>query len=212
MTEQEMREDLKKNGIIDNPFDVILTESLAIANEALFAGRRMKEKNVKEMVSDSMEIMNDLMERINKEYEKLKKLSGESVLFCRDMASYHDEELFNELNHNLCKAEKELHTLRMSGNPNRNDEYEKVRLGEESEEYQRLVFLRELADSSDEFKNATENYLMSFMDIIELPKEDIMKDWEDIDDVEEYEYRLGVIQKYGLTIMDIEYMISWKFN
>ena len=84
-----------------------------------------------------------------------------------------------------------------------NDEFEKIRLGEDSPEYQRLLELRKIyEENKDEFKKDPYLYRRVFYNI-NNPDSVNYDETEDIKKCEEF------IKKYNLTENDIDYIISY---
>ena len=76
----------------------------------------------------------------------------------------------------------------------------------ESKEYKRLLELRKIISESEELSSADDKYLHSLCDVISRPYE-CVQHWMA---KEEFEKKQEIIQKYGLSEDDINYMISYR--
>ena len=165
---ENMRVDLDKFEIEDNPFDYLLCKSLELSRALLFAGRRYKNGNVCEAVDAyrKPEIISNLINDITKYIGKLALMNMTTVALCRYTSAVHENDLFNTINNTLLKFERLLPRKMDYGNPARNDELEKIRLGEDSPEYQRLLELRKVyEENKDEFKKDPYLYRRVFYNI-----------------------------------------------
>ena len=202
---ENMRVDLEKFEIEDNPFDYLLYKSLELSRALLFAGHRYKNNNVCETVDAyrKPEIISNLINDITKYIGKLALMNMTTVALCRYTSAVHENDLFNTINNTLLKFERLLPTKMDYGNPARNDEFEKIRLGEDSPEYQRLLELRKIyEENKDEFKKDPYLYRRVFYNINNTDSINCDKT-EDIKKCEEF------IKKYNLTEDDIDYIISY---
>lgn len=208
---KEIGKDLNDNGIDDNPFDAMLFHSLELARDLLFACQRMRNDDYPKMLRyenyDSIDTRVDL---IRKEFFALQNLEDESVKFCRDTAYYNKYLVeFNNLNDFILKAERCMETLYTRHVPNRDDLFEKARLGEESSEYQRLLTLRHFVESPEILGNVNKYYLSSMIDVIENKEKCIEYGWMS---KEEYDEKISLIKRYHLDEYEIKYMIAYKFK
>ena len=202
---KNMRVDLEKFEIEDNPFDYLLYKSLELSRALLFAGRRYKNNNVCEAVDAyrKPDALSNLINDITKYIGKLALMNITTVALCRDTSAAHENDLFNTINNTLLEFERLLPTKMDYGNPARNDEFEKIRLGEDSPEYQRLLELRKIyEENKDEFKKDPYLYRRVFYNI-NNPDSVNYNETEDIKKCEEF------IKKYNLTEDDIDYIISY---
>ncbi len=198
-----MTEELKSKGIIDNPFDLMLHFSLGMVRNILFACPRYGNPEMEGMYANEQ----NLKEGVEKVVEQLNKLSGlslETVVFLKETAFYSDDVRFSALNSLLLELEKAMPTRQAHSIPARSLEYEKVRLGEDSDEYKHILYLRSLISNS-ELKTFSKDTLVLLQDVIEDPQ--YCTEWESRDKVAEYS---RLINKYNLTIDDLEYMISYR--
>ena len=106
----------------------------------------------------------------------------------------------------LLGFENDMETLFSRCNPVRNDRFEKIRLGVESDEYQRLLELRDIITNSKEISSVSDDYLYALCDVIKFSDEYITLSMspEDLKDMKK------IINKYSLTEDEIEYMISYR--
>ena len=202
---KNMRVDLEKFEIEDNPFDYLLYKSLELSRALLFAGRRYKNGNVCEAVDAyrKPDALSNLINDITKYIGKLALMNITTVALCRDTSATHENDLFNTINNTLLEFERLLPTKMDYRNPARNDEFEKIRLGEDSPEYQRLLELRKIyEENKDEFKKDPYLYRRVFYNI-NNPDSVNYNETEDIKKCEEF------IKKYNLTEDDIDYIISY---
>ena len=135
-------------------------------------------------------------------------MSEETVVMCRETSCYSISSYnkFNKANECLLELERNMQTVFSECVPNRNDRFEQIRLGVDSDEYKRLLELRDIASKSDELSSVDCNYMYSLITVINNP-----------DDFErygmsqkEFEERLSIVEKYNLTEDDIRYMIAYK--
>ena len=198
-----VKNELEKYGVVDNPFDNMLYYSLELVRTLTFACKRYKNRKENGM-QISPENIDKLTTGIAKELDALKHMSDETVDFCKDTSSIRDDKKakqFETFNATALKNEECLEISKVYDMPCRNDAFEKTRLGEDSEEYKRLLYLRKLVLTVPEFKNASEDFLYDLYDLLDLEEES--------GDKTVCRKRL-LIDKYSLTESDIGYIISLK--
>lgn len=208
MTENEMRLELEENEVKDNPFDAMLHHSMEMTRDLLFACHRLKNPEIPEGICTNLEKLEKLMDKITGEFDKLLNMSAETVAMCRETSFYYQQTEFNKMNDSLLEFERNMETVWSRCNPNRNDKFEQIRLGKESEEYKRLLELREIINISKELSSVDRGYLCSLHDVITRP-EDCKKYWMSEEELEE---KKEIIEKYNLNEEDINYMIAYKFH
>lgn len=209
MTENEIRKELVDNNVEDNPFDVMLYHSIEITRDLLFAIHRLKVNSIPKSIITNPERLQKRMDMLLKEFNSLLNMSPDTVDLCRETSYYYQRDSFDEMNNILLKFERNMETEYCKCYPNRNDRFERIRLGEDSQEYKRLLRLRDIIDNSEELSNAEKDYLHSLCDIIDRPKECIEYGWVTEN---EFKERSGIIEKYELSVDDVKYMISYKFK
>lgn len=195
--------ELRNNAVEDNPFDNMLYYSLELVRTLTFACKRYKnqKENGLQITPDNVE---KLTSGIQKELDILKHMSDETVDFCKDTSSIRDDKKakqFEAISATALKNEECLETSKVFDMPCRNDTFEKTRLGEDSNEYKRLLYLRKLVMTVPEFKTANEDFLYDLYDILDLEEES--------GDKAKCRKRM-LIDKYSLTEDDIGYIISLK--
>lgn len=208
MTEKEMRLELSENNVKDNPFDVMLYHSMEMTRDLLFACHRLKNPEIPEGICTNLERLQEMMNTITEEFNKLLNMSDETVAVCRDTSYYYHQTEFNKMNDSLLKFERNMETVWSRHTPNRNDRFEKTRLGEESEQYKRILELREIIDNSSDLSSVDVSFLHSLCDVIDRP-DDCVKYWMT---EKEFEKKKSIVEKYGLTERDVNYMIAYKFH
>lgn len=206
MTDKEMRLELKENGVKDNPFDVMLHHSLELTRDLLFACHRLKNPEIPEQICTNNDKLNSCMDKITEEFSKLLSMSDETIAMCRETSYYYQQENFNKMNEGLLEFERDMETVWSRCVPSRNDRYEQIRLGIESDEYKRLIELRNIITKSEELSSADDRYLHSLCDVISRP-EKCVPCWMT---QEELEKKQEIIKKYNLSEDDVEYMISYR--
>lgn len=204
--ELRMRAELKENNVEDNPLDAMLYFSLELARDLLFASYRIKNSEVPEQLRTKLENLEFSMNKIKEEFSKIENMSEETVRMLRETSHYYDHDEFEKANKSLIKLEKAMDTLWTKSVPCRDDRFERIRLREESEEYKRLLELRNLIDNSDDLSSADDRYLHSLNDVLYDSDRCIDNMWMSPEEVRE---RQEIINKYHLTQNDIEYMISY---
>ena len=131
----------------------------------------------------------------------MSSVDKDTTTFCRETSAVStNSELFNDFNSILSNVENSLPTIMSHCVPKRNDEFEKVRLGEDSKEYKRLVELRKIHNDN---KDKTTSYWYSLCDIIT----DLDQTKKEMSE-SEFNDKYNVIKTYNLTEDDIEYIIS----
>lgn len=208
MTEKEMQLELEENEVKDNPFDVMLHHSMEITRDLLFACHRLKNPEIPEGICTNLERLEERMDKITEEFNKLLNMSDETVAMCRETSFYYQYTEFDKMNDSLLKFERNMETVWSRCVPNRNDRFEKIRLGEESEQYKRILELREIIDKSEELSSVDDSFLHSLCDVIDRP-DDCVKYWMT---EEEFEKKKAIVEKYELTEQDINYMVAYKFH
>lgn len=208
MTEKEMYLELKENKVEDNPFDAMLHHSMEITRDLLFACHRLKNPEIPEGIYTNLERLEIWIDRIKEEFNKLLDMSEETVAMCRETSYYYQQEYFNKMNDSLLEFERNMETVWSRCVLNRNDRFEQIRLGKESEEYKRLLELRDIISTSEELSVVDDGYLCSLHDVIERPEE-CKEYWMSEEELEE---KKKIIEKYHLTEKDIDYMKAYKFH
>lgn len=206
MTDRDMYLELKENEVKDNPFDVMLYHSMELTRDLLFACHRLKNPEIPEQICTNEKRLESYMYKIREEFSKLLSMSNETVTMCRETSCYYQQDKFDKMNESLLKFEESMETIWSRCVPNRNDRFEQIRLGKESKEYKRLLELRKIISESEELSSVDDKYLYSLCDVISRPDECIQY-WMT---KEELEKKQEIIQKYGLSEYDINYMISYR--
>lgn len=208
MTELEMGLELKREDVVDNPFDVMLHHSLELTRDLLFACHRLKNPNIPDGICTNLNRIDKRVDHIKSEFQKLLNLSDEAVAMCRKTSYYYNRPEFDRLNDILLKSERDMETLYSRCVPNRNDKFERIRLGKNSDEYKRIERLRFIINHSSDFSNLDRDFFSSLIDVIEIP-DDCKKYWMTVD---EFNTKKHLIDENELTTDDIKYMISYKFG
>ena len=206
MTDRDMYLELKENEVKDNPFDAMLYHSIELTRDLLFACHRLKNPEIPKQICTNEERLESYMDKIKEEFSKLLNMSDEVVAMCRETSYYYQQDNFNKMNNSLLEFERSMETVWSRCVPNRNDRFEQIRLGKESEEYKRLLELRKIISESEELSSVGDKYLHSLCDVISRPEE-CTQYWMT---QEELEQKQEIIKKYNLSEDDIEYMISYR--
>lgn len=209
MTNKEMQIELKENDVMDNPFDVMLHHAMEMTRDLLFACHRLRDPEVPEAVCTNTERLESYMDKIKEEFSKLLDMSEETVAMCRETSYYYQPDAFEDLNKSLLEFDGNIETVWSRCVPNRNDRFEQIRLGKESDQYIRLVELRKIIDESEELSSVDSSYLHNLCDVISRPRECIAYHWNTKEDLER---KQEIIKKYRLTRHDIQYMLAYKFK
>ena len=204
MTENDIRNDLTTHNVTDNPFDVMMDMALELTRELLFACSRYKNPEVPDFLHTSEESLDSYVNKIKTEFSKLVDMSDDTVALCRE-TSYYRQHL-DETNYTLLKFIEVLETVYNKSVPARNDNFEQIRLGKESDEYKRLLELRDIIDESEELSSVDDGYLYSLLDVISRP-DDCVKYFMT---KEEFDEKQKIVKKFNLTTDDVEYMISYS--
>ena len=206
MTDRDMYLELKENEVEDNPFDVMLHHSIELTRDLLFSCHRLKNPKIPEQICINEEKLESYMNKIRDEFSKLLNMSNETVAMCRETSYYYQQDKFNKMNESLLEFGRNMETVWSKSVPNRNDRFEQIRLGEDSDEYKRLLELRSIINDSEDLSSVDDKYLHSLCDVISRPA-DCVQYWMT---KEELKKKQEIIQKYGLSIDDINYMISYR--
>ena len=198
--------ELKENEVKDNPFDVMLHYSIELTRDLLFACHRLKNPEIPEQICINEKKLESYMDKIREEFSKLLSMSNETVAMCRETSYYYQQDKFDKMNKSLLEFDRSMETVWSRCVPNRNDRFEQIRLGKESKEYKRLLELRKIISKSEELSSVDNKYLHSLCDVISRPDECVQY-WMT---KEELEKKQEIIQKYGLSEDDINYMISYR--
>lgn len=201
----KMKNELNDNNVIDNPFDRMLYNSIELTRCLLFASHRLKNNEVLSTVVTNKDEINYYMNSIKEEFSKLQNMSDETVSLCRETSSYYNQDKFNKMNDTLLKIEDNLDTIYNKDVPCRDDRFEKVKLGENSDKYQRMIELRKIMDKSRELSHVSEVYLSSLIDIIYFQDGCVPNFMSQ----KEFSEKSKIIKKYNLSEEDIKYMISY---
>lgn len=204
---EKIKSELEENGVVDNPFDVMLYKSMEIVRDILFASRRLKNEDAPINACTTSERLSDEFDFVLEQFKTLEGMSEETVKFLRETSSSHYGTEFNCCNDSLLQLEEKLQTTWNQISPIRPDKFEIVRLGEDSDEYKRMLELRDIATDPSKLGGRHEDYLNSLYDVI-THGEDCIGRW--LASRKAYEDRKSLVDKFSLSIEDIEYMIAWK--
>ena len=204
MNEELIRDELKDYGVEDNLFDLALYYATELARYVVFSSSRYRNPEVPEAIYNKENQLNPYIEKLTSIYDTLDSLSDETVEFLRNTSKMTERYgIKTSANHRLLNIQKQLDTIMTKCVPCRNIEYEKVRLGEDSDQYKRLLYLRKIIDENEFLTN---EYLSKLIDILDRGREVIGYQWCT---EEEYTEKYNFIQTYNLSERDIEYMISY---
>lgn len=202
--EEWIRDELTDYGVEDNLFDLALYYATELARYVVFSSSRYRNPEVPEAIYNKENQLNPYIEKLTSIYDTLDSLSDETVEFLRNTSKMTERYgIQNSANHRLLNIQKQLDTIMTKCVPCRNIEYEKVRLGEDSDQYRRLLYLRKIVDENEFFSN---EYLNRLIDILNHKRKVIEYQWCT---EEEYTEKYNFIQTYNLSERDIEYMISY---
>lgn len=202
--EEKIRKELQENGIEDNLFDLAVFYSTEIARYCIFSCSRYRNPEVPEAIYNRENQLDPYIEKLTFIYDTLDSLSDETVEFLRNTSKMTERYgIQNSANHRLLNIQKQLDIIMTKCVPCRNIEYEKVRLGEDSDQYRRLLYLRKIVDENEFLSN---EYLNRLIDILNHKRKVIEYQWCT---EEEYTEKYNFIQTYNLSERDIEYMISY---
>lgn len=202
--EERIRDELKDYGVEDNLFDLALYYATELARYVVFSSSRYRNPEVPEAIYNRENQLDPYIEKLTSIYDTLDSLSDETVEFLRNTSKMTERYgIQNSANHRLLNIQKQLDSIMTKCVPCRNIEYEKVRLGEDSDQYRRLLYLRKIVDENEFL---TDEYLDRLIDILNYKREVIRYRWCT---EEEYTEKYNFIQTYNLSERDIEYMISY---
>lgn len=202
--EERIRDELSKYCVEDNLFDLALYYATELARYVVFSSSRYRNPEVPEAIYNKENQLNPYIEKLTSIYDTLDSLSDETVEFLRNTSKMTERYgIQNSANHRLLNIQKQLDTIMTKCVPCRNIEYEKIRLGEDSDQYKRLLYLRKIIDENEFL---TDEYLDRLIDILNYKREVIRYRWCT---EEEYTEKYNFIQTYNLSERDIEYMISY---
>lgn len=202
--EEKIRKELQENGVEDNLFDLALYYATELARYVVFSSSRYRNPGVPEAIYNRENQLDPYIEKLTSIYDTLDSLSDETVEFLRNTSKMTERYgIKTSANHRLLNIQKQLDTIMTKCVPCRNIEYEKVRLGEDSDKYKRLLYLRKIVDENEFL---TDEYLDRLIDILNYKREVIGYRWCT---EEEYTEKYNFIQTYSLSKRDIEYMISY---
>ena len=189
--------------IEDNPFDVIAYAAMEIMRNSMFSSRRYRNEFVNESLWNGYKSYEECTKTIESQYDILDKVNEKTIKFLREYSYFgYDYNRFKPVNDYILNLEKELNIKNSHVNPFRDLEYEKVRLGEDSKEYQRLIFLINLTDRLV----LSIDYLSKMIDLINNGEQVLEYGWVTMDN---YNYMKSIINDNHLSCQDIEYMISY---
>ena len=205
MNEEWVRDDLSDYGIEDNLFDLALYYATELARYVVFSSSRYRNPGVPEAIYNRENQLDPYIEKLTYIYDTLDSLSDETVEFLRNTSKMTERYgIQNSANDRLLNIQKQLDTIMTKCVPCRNIEYEKVRLGEDSDQYKRLLYLRKIIDKDE---NIDKDYLSRCIDILDKGKLVIEYKW---DSKEGFDEKSNFIKTHNLTAKDIEYMVSYK--
>lgn len=201
---ENMKNELENYGLEDNPFDYLLCKSLELSRALAFASHRYRSPGA--VGNPIPETISNLMNDIENCIVKLASMDTATVALCGGTSATCEGNLFNNINNVLLGFEDLLPTKMIYTHPARNDDFECIRLGEDSPEYQRLLELRKIyEENKDEFKKYPYllYYTRALLYHINNPDSVGYDKTEDVKKCEEF------IKKYNLTEDDVDYIISY---
>lgn len=201
--EELIRKELNENGIEDNLFDLAVYYSTEIARYSTYCCNRYRNHIVPEQIYNREYQLDKYTEKLLAIYDMLDSLSDETVKFLRKTSSVIKNDILGETSDSLTEIQSKLSTRMNHCVPCRDLEYERVRLGEDSDMYKRLLQLRNLIDND---KQLSKDVLCNFVDIKHHGHNCVEFGWCT---QEEYKYYNDFITKYKLSVDDIEYMVSY---
>lgn len=194
-----IKENLEYFDITDNPFDLIAHYAIEILRNTMIASIRYRNKIYTDHIDGRMDKNESMMDHIRDMYQIIDYLNEDTVEFLRKTSYFgKDHRLFNLISKSLLQYQIDMDTVYSHIIPCRDIEYEKIRLGEDSDEYQRMLTLHSLVDN---------NYINE--DVYEIFEDSINDCKQELITEEEYEYAERIIQEYDLTNDDLEYMKSY---
>lgn len=194
-----IKENLEYFDITDNPFDLIAHYAIEILRNTMIASIRYRNKVYTDHIDGRMDKNESMMDHIRGMYQIIDYLNEDTVEFLRKTSYFgKDHRLFNLISKSLLQYQIDMDTVYSHIIPCRDIEYEKIRLGEDSDEYQRMLTLHSLVDN---------NYINE--DVYEIFEDSINDCKQELITEEEYEYAERIIQEYDLTNDDLEYMKSY---
>lgn len=202
--EELIRDELKDYGVEDNLFDLALYYATELARYVVFSSSRYRNPGVPEAIYNRENQLDPYIEKLTSIYDILNSLSDETVEFLRNTSKMTERYgIQNSANRRLLNIQKQLDTIMTKCVPCRNIEYEKIRLGEDSDQYKRIIYLRDIIDKTEWISG---DYLSSLIDILNDGEDVIKYAWES-----EYSFynKSNFIKTHNLSQNDIEYMISY---
>ena len=212
MSESELKKEFERNNVEDNPFDVLLYQSLELTRGFLFAISRLKSGDVNERFCISEELINHRIDIIKKNYKALQSMTSNAVDVCRSTAYYQPIQM--ETNNLLLKLERCMETVYTRSVPCRNLEFERIRLGDGSMEFNWLCELRSFVDKiSHDKRKKYFDILSSVEEYYRNPDKyeggfEYFLEGQDLNS-EEYDDLVDIIREYGFDKRDIDYMKSY---
>lgn len=211
MINEKIKLELEKYNIVDNPFDLLMYHSIELTQYLLFACSRMKNLTIPEEIQSSLDEFQSRISVIEDIFTMLMDMDDEATIFCRDTSFYADYQEFNDLNDRLFKSIQKMNTIYTRFTPARKDSYEKIRLGKDSKEYQRIKYLQSLLlNKEGDLFGVDSDYLYKLAEIARNP-EYAIKCYDDITDIELQKSK-ELIKLHQLTEEDIQYLISVYYN
>lgn len=200
-------ENMEFFGIEDNPFDIMMYAALELTRTVIFDAIRYRNKSISELIwTADKKVARSYMDMIKSQYDILDSVNEETIKFLRKhsfMGTTDYNGGLSAINGYLFNIENKIDiSYTQNGVPCRDLEYEKVRLGEDSKEYQRLIFLIGLTDRL----LLSIDYLSKMIDLINNGEQVLEYGWVTMDN---YNYMKSIINDNHLSCQDIEYMISY---
>lgn len=163
---------MSKKDLKSNPFDVLTQSAIELTRASLFFNARYRNKGYMD-VQDIVEI-SAYYSRIKAQFDILKNMSQDEVDELRDMAYCNNNGNLDRINKVLFDIFNDLRTEYSDSFPFVSIEFEKFTLGEDSKEFKRREYLRNLCDSN---KEITIEFLSSCNDYMNKGEEECKKYW-----------------------------------
>lgn len=216
--EMKMQKELKENNITDNPFDSMLYFALNLLRQVVFSTYRLKNPTLPEGIQPKLEYLQNNFSEIANNFYVLQNMSEETVRMCSRTSYIYNLDVSDdslnstELNNFLFNIENSIPCVYSFSNPCRDETFERIRLGEDSNEFKRLLELKVLVSNPNFFnyKISTEEKLTILSHLAEIINHDTHKyDYNLYMDTTTIDSYRNIIKNYHLTLDDVEYMISY---
>lgn len=211
-SEEDMRQELEQNNIVDNPIDVIKYHLSNMAKSTL----RMIDSTELSLLDKGnarnfIREIRDCTTMIADEIRRTLNLSGDTINMCIETSYNLQKDKIDDMYNSISEYQKcfEVRANRKREIPCRHYVFERIRLGETSDDYKKIVKLRRIVDDMFDESLTVMTDLYSMEGIIEYGVVNYRTTVNPNITDDSAIYCKMMVDRYALCLDDILYMIAY---